>query len=87
MDGDVLVLGAVLREMCQHVWQPHVSKRLKQPVDAVSAFSPAGFADDGDIQTGRLGTAKSLGASSPLLGVISFRHLHKDQSPAGLGDE
>jgi hypothetical protein len=50
MDGDVLVLGAVLREMCQHVWQPHVSKRLKQPVDAVSAFSPAWLTNNGDMR-------------------------------------
>ena len=48
MDGDVLVLGAVPREMCQHVCQPHVSKRLKQLVDAVSAFSPAWLGYNGD---------------------------------------
>lgn len=50
MDGDVLVLATVLRELGKNVWQPHVSKRLKQFVDAVSAFSPAGLAVDGDMQ-------------------------------------
>ena len=50
MNGYVLVLSAVLRQLGQQVWEAHVSKRLKQSMDAVSAFSPAGLADDGDMR-------------------------------------
>jgi hypothetical protein len=49
MDGDVLVFSAVLRKVGQYVWQTHIPHRLKQPRDAVSAFSPALLANDGQV--------------------------------------
>ena len=49
MDGYVLMLATVLRELGKNVWQTRVSKRLKQSVDAVSAFSPAGLGYNGDM--------------------------------------
>jgi hypothetical protein len=50
VNGYVLVLGAVLREVGQDIWQPYVAKRLKQPVGAVAAFSPAWLADNGEMR-------------------------------------
>jgi len=50
VDGYVLVLGAVLREVGQHIRQTHIPKRLKQPVGAVSAFSSAWLADNGEMR-------------------------------------
>ena len=41
MDGDILMLAAVLRELGQQVWQSNIAHSLKQSVDAVSAFSSA----------------------------------------------
>lgn len=49
MNCDVLVLGAVLRELGQYIRQTHIPQRLKQPGDVVSAFSPAWLANDGQV--------------------------------------
>ena len=46
VDGDVLVLLAVLRELGQYVWKTHIPHRLKQSGDAISAFSPTGLVND-----------------------------------------
>ena len=50
MDGDVLMLATVLRELGQQVWQSNIAHSLKQSVDAVSAFSSAWLAEDGEMK-------------------------------------
>ena len=50
MGSHVLMLAAVLRELCQQVWQSNLAHSLKQSVDAVSAFSSAWLADDGKMK-------------------------------------
>jgi hypothetical protein len=49
MYGGALMPLTVLREMGQHIRQTHIPKRLKQPGDAVSAFSPTWLADNGEM--------------------------------------
>ena len=38
MDGDILMLASVLRELGQQVWQSNIAHSLKQFVDAVTAI-------------------------------------------------
>ena len=50
MNSDILMLAAVLRELCQKVWQSNIAHSLKQSVDAVAAFSSAWLAEDGEMK-------------------------------------
>ena len=50
MGSHVLMLAAVLRELCQQVWQSNIAHSLKQSVDAVAAFSSAWLAEDREMK-------------------------------------
>ena len=50
MNSDILMLAAVLRELGQQVWQSNIAHSLKQSVHAVSAFSSAWLAEDGEMK-------------------------------------
>ena len=50
MGSHVLMLAAVLRELGQQVWQSNIAHSLKQSVHAVSAFSSAWLAEDGEMK-------------------------------------
>jgi len=58
MNSDILMLTAVLRELCQQVWQSNIAHSLKQSVDAVAAIFAMALSSA--ITTGALATMAAL---------------------------